>query len=179
MVDLAQQVTSRALVSCRKGEEEEEKLSRWQGAGSTASAAGGHRAAAEGQVPTCRLSPAPPSQCRMQQKLARLTFGSLDPRLFLTSAFGSWLQLCQTSQSSLEKSLLRLDELLSGALSLQLVNSLFSSQRSSWPAQRAPSQWCCARCIPDATREPAALLLVTPRRPKGNVLLRAAGSPHV
>lgn len=29
VVDLAQQVTSRALMSCGKGEEEEEKLSRW------------------------------------------------------------------------------------------------------------------------------------------------------
>lgn len=29
VVDLAQQVTSRTLVSCRKREEEEEKLSRW------------------------------------------------------------------------------------------------------------------------------------------------------
>lgn len=80
--------------------------------------------------------------------------------------FGSWLQLCQTSQNSLEKSLLHLDELLSGTLSLQLVNSLFSSQRSSCPAQRVPRQRCCARCIPDTTHEPAALLLVTLRRPK-------------
>lgn len=136
MVDLAQQVTSRALVSC--GKREEEKLSRRCSAGRTVSASGGDRAPGEGQVPTRRLCPALPSRRWMQQKLAHLTFGPLDPRLFPTWVFGSWLQLCQTSQSSLEKSLLRSDELLSGTVSSQLVKSLFCRTRSAGPAQSMP-----------------------------------------
>lgn len=110
----------------------------------------------------------PPLLCHLS---AGFIFASLDPRLFLTLIF----QKCWSSQNSLEKFLLCLDELLSVILSLEPVKSLFPCLSSSQPAQLPVSG-----AVQDTFltwHVSVALLLNIPGIPKGNTLLRTAGFP--